>query len=71
MYTWQIDIWLKSGEKIKARYKGDETNSTDIMNKLIHGKLDNDWLGLYGETDSHNVIVKLGEIAAIDIYYLA
>ena len=71
MYTWQIDIWLKSGEKIKARYKGDETSSTEVVKRLLEGKPDNSWMGLIGETDSHNLIVKIGEIVAIDIYYLA
>lgn len=71
MYTWQIDIWLKNGEKIKARYKGNETSSTEVVKRLFEGKLDNSWVGLIGETDSHNLIVKIGEIAAIDIYYLA
>lgn len=71
MYTWQIDIWLKNGEKIKARYKGDENASDKVAIKLFNNRADNNWITLLGELDSHQVLVKIGEIAAIDIYYLA
>lgn len=71
MYTWQIDILLKNGEKIKARYKGNENTSVKVTNKLFNNRADNNWIMLLGELDSHQVSVKIGEIAAIDIYYLA
>lgn len=68
MYNWNIDIWLKSGVKLECVYHGEEDTTTDVANKLFTGKPANEMVGINGRKHSHNVLILIGEVAAVDIY---
>lgn len=67
MYRWNIDITLKSGKQISVVYEGKEQNSGDVANKVMAGGF-NSMNGFYDSTRTHNILVLVGEIAALDIY---
>lgn len=66
MYTWKITFHMKNGGIFEGYYRGPENNSADVAQKVCTGRPD-DFTGLFGENDSHNLYVKLGEIQAYDI----
>lgn len=67
MYRWNIDITLKSGKQISVVYEGKEQNSGDVANKVMAGGF-NSMNGFNDHTRTHNILVLVGEIAALDIY---
>lgn len=66
MYRWLIVITLKSGKEIEVIYQGPEVNSGDVANKVMSGG-SMSMNGFYDKTKTHNILVLVGEIAAIDI----
>jgi len=66
MYRWDVEIILKSGKQISVMYEGKEVNSGDVANKVMAGGM-NSMNGFYDSTRTHNILVLVGEIAAIDI----
>lgn len=66
MYNWQVDIILKSGKQITVMYQGPEKNSGEVANKVMAGGMNN-MNGFYDTTKTHNILVLVGEIAALDI----
>lgn len=66
MYKWRVEYWLESGAHLVGMYIGRESNSGDVVNKLVAGN-PNEFFGLYGENDKHNLLVKKGAIVACDI----
>lgn len=67
MYRWNVDIILKSGKQISVIYEGKEVNSGDVANKVMAGGTLSMY-GFYDHTKTHNILVLVGEIAALDIY---
>lgn len=68
MYNWCIDVMLKTGTTLKCEYDGPESHSVDVAKKLFHGKQPQDWVGLLSHKGTHNTIIVVGEIAAVDLY---
>ena len=66
MYRWNVDITLKSGKTINVMYEGIDNASSSVANKIIAGG-SNNMNGFYDSTRTHNILVLVGEIAAIDI----
>lgn len=66
MYRWNVEITLKSGKQISVMYEGREKNSGDVANKVMAGGT-NSMNGFYDSTKTHNILVLVGEIAALDI----
>lgn len=66
MYRWNVEITLKSGKQISVIYEGREKNSGDVANKVMAGGT-NSMNGFYDSTKTHNILVLVGEIAALDI----
>lgn len=66
MYRWNVEITLKSGKQISVIYEGRESNSGDVANKVMYGGT-NSMNGFYDSTKTHNILVLVGEIAALDI----
>ena len=66
MYQWNVEITLKSGKQISVIYEGRESNSVDVANKVMSGGTLT-MNGFYDSTKTHNILVLVGEIAALDI----
>ena len=65
-YFWTVVFYMKNGDVIQGLYIGSENSSSDIANKLLKGN-DNTFNGLCGKDENHNLLVRVGEIQAIDI----
>lgn len=65
-YFWTVVFYMKNGNVIQGLYIGSENSSSDIANKLLNGN-DNAFNGLFGKDENHNLLVRVGEIQAIDI----
>lgn len=69
MNKWCIDIILRGSGVLKNfMYFGAEKSSEDVIMKVFDGKNDNYYVDLYGETDKIRSYIRVGDIAAIDIY---
>lgn len=66
MYKWNIEITLKSGKTLSVFYKGPEINSGDVANLVLKGG-NYSMNGFLDRTGTHNILVLVGEIAALDI----
>ena len=66
MNTWRIEITLKSGKTLTVLYEGPESNSGKVAEFVMQGGT-NQMNGFYDLTKTHNVLVLVGEIAALDI----
>ena len=66
MKKWKIEFILKSGKEVTVYYKGYESNSTDVANKMLTGN-ENTMNGFSNEDDTKNVFVKIGEVATASI----
>lgn len=66
MNTWKVEITLKSGKTLTVLYEGPETNSGKVAEVVMEGG-SNHMNGFYDLTKKHNILVLVGEIAALDI----
>ena len=66
MYTWKIEIILKSGKEITVYYKGDESSSLDVANKMLTGN-ENAMNGFNDKDRTKHIFVRIGEIASASI----
>lgn len=66
MKKWKIEFILKSGKEVTVYYKGYESNSTDVANKMLTGN-ENTMNGFSNEDGTKNVFVKIGEVATASI----
>ena len=66
MYNWLVVITLKSGKQIEVIYECNETNSGEVASKVMAGG-PNTMNGFFDKTKTHNILVLVGEIAALDI----
>ena len=66
MNAWKIEFILKSGKEVTVYYKGYESNSTEIANKMLTGN-ENTMNGFSNEDGTKNVFVKIGEVATASI----
>ena len=66
MNKWKIEFILKSGKEVTVYYKGYESNSTEVANKMLTGN-ENAMNGFSNEDGTKNVFVKIGEVAAASI----
>lgn len=65
-YKWKIDIILKSGKELTVYYVGNENSSSEVANIVINGN-DDTFNGFNNIDKSTNILVKVGEIAAMSI----
>lgn len=66
MYTWKIEIILKSGKELTVYYRGYENESVKVANKMLAGN-ENIMNGFINDDGTKNVFVKIGEIASASI----
>ena len=66
MYRWKIEYWLDSGAHLTGIFVGPEDDSTKVANKILAGN-PNEFFGLYGENEKHNLLVRKGSVVACDI----
>lgn len=66
MYTWKIEIVLRSGKEITVYYKGDESSSLDVANKMLTGN-ENALNGFSDKDHIKHIFVRIGEIASASI----
>lgn len=66
MKKWKIEFILKSGKEVTVYYKGYESNSTEVANKMLTGN-ENTMNGFSNEDGTKNVFVKIGEVATASI----
>jgi hypothetical protein len=66
MYRWNVVITLKSGKEINVMYDGRENDSGEVAKKIMAGGVQS-MNGFYDFTRTHNILVLVGEIAALDI----
>lgn len=65
-YKWKIDIILKSGKELTVYYVSNKNNSTEVANRVIDGGA-GVFNGFNNIDKSTNILVKVGEIAAMSI----
>lgn len=70
MYKWIIDVTLKSGEKINGLCCCDCINSNDVAKLLLNKKDSNTFINISDITNTDNIFIRYGEIAAINISFL-
>lgn len=61
---WKIEIVLNSGKELTGYYYGTEENSDTVAHKLLSGDK-NSFFGIRGKEAASNLLVKIGEFAAI------
>lgn len=66
MNRWNVTIILKSGKELNVIYEGPETQSSEVASKVMTGNF-NTMNGFFDRTKTHNILVLVGEIAALDI----
>ena len=66
MNNWLVNITLKSGKELTVIYEGSETQSGEVANRVMAGG-SLSMNGFYDTTKTHNILVLVGEIAALDI----
>lgn len=66
MYKWRIEFVLNSGKVLVGMLRGSEDNSNDVAKKILEGQ-PNEFIGIAGIDETHNLLVKKGEIVAVDI----
>lgn len=68
MYKWRITILLcGTNQSLRCVYVGPEDNTTDVFNKMFAKTTPNDFIGLAGASPRSNILVRAGEISAIEI----
>lgn len=68
MHKWKITVFMKSDIKLTGIYEGPETNSGDVAKCLINGDINTAWFGIKSINEKSNLIIRLSEIMAVDIY---
>lgn len=66
MSSWLVVATLRSGREVTVLYEGPETNSGDVANKVMAGG-SLTMNSFYDKTKTHNILILVGEIAALDI----
>lgn len=66
MYHWKLKYYLKNGTVIEGIYHGNEKDSGEVAKWLLNGDI-NSFNGCRGADDKSNLLVRNGEIAALDI----
>lgn len=66
MYTWKIEIILKSGKELTLYYRGYENESNKVAYKMLTGN-ENIMNSFSNDDGTKNVFVKIGEIASASI----
>lgn len=66
MHKWRLEYLLKNGAKIIGMYEGLESQSKDVIDKLMVGPL-NGFISTFGKDTRHNLLVMRGEVAAVEI----
>lgn len=68
MHKWHVDILLKDRDQvINCIWNGPENNSTAVANAILTKNRPQDFIGMHGLSDRHNVLIKVGEIVLLDI----
>lgn len=67
MYKWRIVYHLTNGKELAAMYVGTEKDSKDVAAKLYNKKSNSDIVATYGQDENHGLLVRMGDVAAIDI----
>lgn len=67
MYKWLIDILLKNGERVSGLVICEHKNSGDVARSLINTDNPNTFFGIKDVTETHNILVKIGEVVVLDI----
>lgn len=65
----KIKITLKNGELVDGLIKTDKPDSEKFLNKLLYNTENElyDFIGFLDMTKTHNIIVRVSEIAVLDI----
>lgn len=66
MNRWKIEIILNSGKELTVYYKGNETKSGYVANKMLTGS-EGTINGFGNEDGTKNIFVKISEIASASI----
>lgn len=69
MYKWNVLFYLNSGREVEGVYEGDETDSLEVIDKLINGDGEPcSFTGVNTDTSkSAQVFVKVDDISALFI----
>ena len=68
-YRWHVDLLLKDRDgKIQCIWSGTENNSTAVAERIVSNKRPEDFVGMLGLSENHNVLIRVGEIVVMDIY---
>lgn len=70
MNDWLIRYWMKNGYKLQGIYRGPETASDSVFEILFDKATDDTFVGIFGVNKDSNLLVRFGEIAAVDISVL-
>lgn len=68
MYKWKLVFTLNNGKVIEGVYHGDEINSGDVVKKILgQGQREHTFFGFADKTGTHNIVVYIGNVDAIDV----
>lgn len=65
-YKWSLSFRMKNGERYQGFYIGKETNSDAVARIILKGN-ENTFTGCKGPNCDSNLLVRIGEIVALDI----
>ena len=65
-YSWRIECWMEGGAHVIGKYVGPERNTGDVSNRVLVGP-NNEFFGMYGVDEKHNLLFKRGSVVACDI----
>ena len=66
MNKWRIEYLLKNGHLLVGMHIGPETDSDSVARSILACGNDS-FVGTFGENERHNLLVRVGEIVAIEI----
>lgn len=67
MYTWRIDVLLKSGKQISSKIQSEQNNSYDAGCPLFENKTLNDIIVIDSIDNNSQYFIMVGEIAAMRV----
>lgn len=65
-YKWKLEFTLNSGKVIEGVMICDFDNSGKVAEKILNVR-DNTYFGFLDTTEKHNILVKIENVAALDI----
>lgn len=69
MYKWKIKITLKNGEWLEGLITADKNDSKGLFAEMLYNENDEpyEFIGILDMTGTHNIVIRVSEIAVLDV----